>query len=51
MYAGIGYYTLPALKKGCEVHACEWNPDAVYALKHNLKDNGFEATVLEGDCR
>ncbi|KAL7554111.1 hypothetical protein ACHAWF_018081 [Thalassiosira exigua] len=55
MYAGIGYYALPALISGKARHvvACEWNPRAVRALRHNLKDNGVEdrATALEGDCR
>lgn len=55
MYAGIGYYTLPALIHGGAVHvtACEWNGHAVAALRYNLKANGVEdkATVLEGDCR
>ena len=55
MYAGIGYYTLPALVHGRAAHvtACEWNPHAIYALRCNLKANGVEdrATVLEGDCR
>lgn len=55
MYTGIGYYTLPALIHGKAVHVycCEWNPDAVAALKYNLRDNGVDdrATVLEGDSR
>ena len=55
MYAGIGYYTLPALVHGRAKHvtACEWNPNAVFALRHNLKANKVDerATVLEGDCR
>lgn len=55
MYAGIGYYTLPALIYGRARHvtACEWNPHALYALRYNLKANGVDdkATVLEGDCR
>lgn len=55
MYAGIGYYTLPALIHGRARHvtACEWNPNAVFALRHNLKANKVDgsATVLEGDCR
>lgn len=55
MYAGIGYYTLPALIHGRARHvtACEWNPNAVFALRHNLKTNKVDekATVLEGDCR
>ena len=55
MYAGIGYYTLPALIHGQARHvvACEWNSHALYALRYNLKANGVDnrATVLEGDCR
>ncbi len=56
MYAGIGYYTLPALILGKAHHvtACEWNEHACYALRYNLISNGVgedRATVLEGDCR
>ncbi|KAL9190037.1 hypothetical protein ACHAXT_007248 [Thalassiosira profunda] len=55
MYAGIGYYTLPALVHGKAGHvtACEWNPHALEALRYNLRANGVEdgATMLEGDCR
>jgi hypothetical protein len=55
MYAGIGYYTLPALVHGKAryVYACEWNESAAYALKYNLSQNGVseKATVLVGDCR
>lgn len=55
MYAGIGYYTLPALihGKAKHVYACEWNKSAAAALRYNLLQNGVSerATVLEGDCR
>ena len=56
MYAGIGYYTLPALILGKARHvtACEWNEHALHALRYNLEANGVgedRATVLEGDCR
>lgn len=55
MYAGIGYFTLPALIHGRAQHvvACEWNEDAAQALRFNLRDNAVEdrATVLVGDCR
>ncbi|KAL3808373.1 hypothetical protein ACHAXA_005344 [Cyclostephanos tholiformis] len=56
MYAGIGYYTLPALILGKARHvtACEWNEHACYALRYNLISNGVgeeRATILEGDCR
>lgn len=35
LFAGIGYFTLPFLvhAKAKFVHACEWNPDAVEALR------------------
>ena len=55
LYAGIGYFTLPALVHGKakHVYACEWNPRAVEALRYNLKDNQVDdrATVFIGDCR
>ena len=55
LYAGIGYYTLPAIVHGkaAYVYACEWNPKAIEALKYNLQDNrvGHKATVIAGDCR
>eukprot|EP00897_Mesotaenium_endlicherianum_P005054 jgi/Mesen1/4577/ME000232S03841 len=55
LYAGIGYYTLPFLLKAKaeHVYACEWNPHALAALRHNVRANGVEArcTVLEGDNR
>ena len=54
MFAGIGYYTLPYLVKARakHVYACEWNPEALKALRRNLKENGVEdkCTILEGDC-
>lgn len=42
LYAGIGYFTLPCLVHAgaAFVHACEWNPHAVAALRRNLKLNG-----------
>ncbi|XP_054564661.1 tRNA wybutosine-synthesizing protein 2 homolog [Eptesicus fuscus] len=42
LYAGIGYFTLPFLVHAgaAFVHACEWNPHAVVALKRNLEING-----------
>ena len=52
LYAGIGYYTLPALVHGgAVVHACEWNPEAVRALRWGLDANGVEerCTIHEGD--
>ncbi|KAM9198093.1 tRNA wybutosine-synthesizing protein 2 homolog [Dugong dugon] len=42
LYAGIGYFTLPFLVHAgaAFVHACEWNPHAVVALRTNLEING-----------
>ncbi|XP_077023721.1 tRNA wybutosine-synthesizing protein 2 homolog [Tamandua tetradactyla] len=42
LYAGIGYFTLPFLVHAgaAFVHACEWNPHAVIALRKNLEING-----------
>ncbi|CAB9503656.1 synthesizing protein 2/3/4 [Seminavis robusta] len=55
LYAGIGYYTLPALVHGkaSHVYACEWNPHAVACLRYNLRDNHVHecVDVMEGDCR
>ena len=54
LYAGIGYYTLPALVHGgAVVHACEWNPEAVRALRWGLDANGVgdRCTIHEGDNR
>ncbi len=54
LYAGIGYYTLPALVHGgTTVHACEWNPEAIKALRWGLDANGVESrcVIHEGDNR
>lgn len=55
MYAGIGYFTLPALVHGGaeHVYCCEWNEQAVKFLQYNLADNNVShrATVHIGDCR
>ena len=55
LYAGIGYYALPVLvhSDAAHVHACEWNPEAVLALDHNLEANGVaeRCTVHVGDNR
>lgn len=52
---GIGYFTLPYLvhAQASHVHACEWNPDAVEALKKNLSSNGVSdrCTIHQGDNR
>ncbi|RXM97639.1 tRNA wybutosine-synthesizing protein 2-like, partial [Acipenser ruthenus] len=55
LYAGIGYFTLPYLvHAGASfVHACEWNPHAVNALRRNLELNGAaqRCQVHQGDNR
>lgn len=56
LYAGIGYFTLSYLlhAKCQRFYACEWNPDALEALKKNLKLNKVgedRCVVLFGDNR
>ena len=52
---GIGYFTLTYLihAKAKFVYACEWNPEAVKALKLNLVKNKVneKCVVLQGDNR
>jgi tRNA G37 N-methylase Trm5 len=52
-YCGIGYYTVPLLVHGGarHVHAYEWNPNSVLALRDNLRRAGVSdrCTVYEGD--
>lgn len=55
LYAGIGYFTLPFLVHAgaAFVHACEWNPHAVVALRNNLEINGVldRCQIHVGDNR
>jgi len=56
LYAGVGYYTIPFLVHGGakHVHALEWNPFSVVALKYNLAHAGVDSSrysVHEGDNR
>jgi tRNA wybutosine-synthesizing protein 3 len=55
LYCGIGYYTLPLLvHAGAHfVHAFEWNPHSLLALRHNLEANGVSSRckIYEGDNR
>ncbi|XP_057706419.1 tRNA wybutosine-synthesizing protein 2 homolog isoform X1 [Corythoichthys intestinalis] len=55
LYAGIGYFTLPYLVHAgaAHVHACEWNPNAIEALRKNLVTNKVQdrCTVHPGDNR
>jgi len=53
LYAGIGYFVLPYLvnSEAALVYACEWNENAIEALKRNLKLNGVDkqCVIYEGD--
>lgn len=56
LFAGIGYFTLPLLihSKAKHLYACEWNPDAIEALRNNLILNKIDpnrCTIIEGDNR
>ncbi len=53
MFAGIGYFTLPAAKAGASrIYACEKNPVAFYYLLENIGLNEFSNIVpLFGDNR
>lgn len=55
LYCGIGYYTIPLLLHGkaALVHACEWNPNSLAALKVNLRNAAVQdrCIVHEGDNR
>ena len=55
LFSGIGYYTLPMLVNSQvnHVHCCEWNPNAIRALKWSLDRNNVanRCTIHEGDNR
>ncbi len=53
MFAGIGYFTLPAALAGAEVVATELNPVAYRYLVENVRLNDVEGRVRTflGDCR
>lgn len=55
LFAGIGYFTLQYLMKANAkmVYACDWNPEALAFLKHNLRVNKVDqnCVVLQGDNR
>ncbi|KQC05014.1 MAG: methyltransferase [Methanolinea sp. SDB] len=53
MYAGIGYFSIPAALAGARVHAMEINPVAYSYLEQNIAGNGVESCVLAecGDCQ
>lgn len=55
LFAGIGYFVLPFLVRANAklVYACEWNPNAIEALQHNVWANSVSdrCIILEGDNR
>jgi tRNA wybutosine-synthesizing protein 2 len=53
MFAGIGYFSLPAAMAGASVHAMELNPVAYEYLCRNIVENKVENQVTAecGDCR
>ena len=53
MFAGIGYFTIPAARSGAHVHAMELNPVAYGYLCRNIRENRMESRVVPacGDCR
>lgn len=56
LFAGIGYFSLPFLvhSKCAFLHACEWNPDSIEALKVNMELNSIPSSKYQihfGDNR
>ena len=53
MFAGIGYFTIPAAGAGAAVHAMEINPVSCQYLRKNAAANQLadRITITEGDCR
>ncbi|MDD4300686.1 MAG: SAM-dependent methyltransferase [Methanomicrobium sp.] len=53
MFAGIGYFTIPAALAGANIHAMELNQDSFLYLKRNIEKNNVEERVIPecGDCR
>lgn len=39
MFAGVGPFTVPAAKKGCQVFANDLNPESVHWLQQNVQLN------------
>lgn len=53
MFAGIGYFSIPAAMSGAQVHAMEINPIAFEYLQRNIMANHVQDRVTPelGDCR
>jgi len=52
MFAGIGYYSIPASRLAKEVHAIEINPESFhYLLINRYLNNSFNIIPYQMDCR
>ena len=53
MFAGIGYFSIPAAGAGASVHAMEINPVAFGYLERNIRENALAGRIDAGpgDCR
>lgn len=53
MFAGIGYFSIPAALAGARVHSMELNPVAFAYLERNIAENGVKSRIIPecGDCR
>jgi tRNA wybutosine-synthesizing protein 2 len=53
MFAGIGYFSIPAAGAGARVHAMEINPVAFGYLERNIRENALADRIDAelGDCR
>jgi tRNA wybutosine-synthesizing protein 2 len=53
MFAGIGYFSIPAASAGASVHAMEINPVAFGYLERNIRENALAGCIRAGlgDCR
>lgn len=53
LFAGIGYFTIPLARAGCQVHAMEISPVAYGYLVRNSRENGVAERVHAecGNCR
>lgn len=51
LYAGIGYFTLSYLKRGCEVFCWEINPWSVHGLVEGVKKMGVKYRLISRDAQ
>lgn len=53
VFAGVGPFVLPALKRGCNVLANDLNPNSITYMKNNIKLNkvAFTVSLLNFSCQ